>query len=172
MMNFTQEYQALSDDEILRIAADRENLMEEARLVLDSELLRRGLKIADVEQYQSDVERAEIQQEAGNLPFLFHYGTGKRLFGKRDYRVDSQGKWEEFDAMLWIVILWVPVIPLATYRVRRAKKLRLLGPWSFGKFTVLSRGGRDWRLMLSTWAWLASTVAIIVAIFWLLARYA
>jgi hypothetical protein len=169
--NFLAEYQTRDDDEILRLAADRESLVEEARFALDSELLRRGLKIADIKQHQSDVEQAEIRQEAGNLPFLFHYGTGKRLFGKRNYIADPQGKLEEFDAMLWIVIFWVPVIPLATYRVRRAKKLRLLGPWSFGKFTVLSRGGRDWRLMLSTWAWLGLTIALIVAIVNLLARY-
>jgi hypothetical protein len=168
-MNFDLEYQALSDDEVLRLAADRENLLEEARVALDSELRCRGLKAADVNQYQSDVERAEIQQETGNLPFLFHYGMGKRLFGKLNYIVDPQSKWEEFDAMLWIVVFWVPLVPVATFRIRRMKKFRLLGPWTMGKFTVLSKRGRDRRLMLSTWGWFGFTIAVIVV---LVKRYA
>lgn len=171
-MNFVQEYQALSDDEVLRLAADREDLLEEARQALDSELLRRGLKAADVIQYQSDVAKAEIQQDVANLPFLFHYGMGKRLFGKLNYIVDPHGKWEEFDAMLWMVVFWVPLVPVATFRIRRMKKFRLLGPWTTGKFTVLSKRGRDWRLMLSTWGWFGFTVAVIVTAVKLLARYA
>ena len=171
-MNFALEYQALSDDEVLRLAADRENLLEEACQALDSELLRRGLKVADINQYQSDVEKAEIQQEAANFHFLVPYGIGKRLFGKRNYVVDPQGKWEEFDAMLWIVMFWVPLVPIATFRIRRMKKFRLPGPWSPGRFTVLSKRSRDWRLMLSTWAWFGFTITVIVAMVELLTRYA
>jgi hypothetical protein len=43
------DYQNLTDDEILHLAEDREHLTEDARLVLDGELQRRGLSPSDID---------------------------------------------------------------------------------------------------------------------------
>jgi hypothetical protein len=160
MADFAAQYEALSDDEILRIAADRKDLLEEARKALDQEMLRRGLKESEVTQYQSHVEREKIR-EATNLRFWMRYGIGKRFFGKGEYASDSSAKWEEFDTTLWIVVFWVPLVPLSTFRIRRSKKIRLFGPWESYKFTVISRRGRDWSLILLTWGWFAFTIAAL-----------
>lgn len=142
MKNFAMEYQALTDDEVLRIAADRENLVDEARQAIDMEMHRRNLTANDMGQYQSHIEKAAMQQQVGNLPFLIPYGIGKKLFGKRARTVDPKAIWEEFDTTLWIVLFWVPLIPVTTYRIRRrVSKLSLLGPWRIYKFEALSRRG-------------------------------
>jgi hypothetical protein len=170
MINFYTEYQTLDDDAILRIAADRENLLEEARQALDSELLRRKLTQSDIGQYQKHVERAEIEEQVASLPFLFPQGIGKRLFGKRSYASNPAERWEEFDTELWIVIFWIPLIPVATFRIRRMKEIRPFGPWQNYRFTVISRRGRDWRLMLSTWAWFLLAIMLLLGTITLLGR--
>jgi hypothetical protein len=48
------DYQNLTDDEILHLAEDREHLTEDARLVLDGELQRRGLSPSDIDSYRAD----------------------------------------------------------------------------------------------------------------------
>lgn len=79
MKNFAIEYQVLTDDEVLRIAADRENLVDEARQAIDMEMHRRNLTANDMGQYQAHIEKAAMQQQVGNLPFLVPYGTGKNF---------------------------------------------------------------------------------------------
>lgn len=162
MKNFAMEYQALADDEVLRIAADRENLVDEARQAIDMEMHRRNLSPGDIEQYQAHIEKADMQEQVGNLPFLVPYGIGKILFGKRARIVDPKAIWEEFDTTLWVVIFWVPLIPVRTYRIRRrVSKLSLLGPWRMNTFEALSRRGLDWRMVLTTWALFVFTVFVL-----------
>lgn len=170
MVNFSTEYQALDDDAILRIAADRENLLQEAQQALDSELLRRKLTQSDIGQYQAHIERAEIEEQA-RLPFISHYGIGKRFLGKRAYVSDPVDIWEEFDTELWIVVFWIPLIPIATFRVRRIKKFRLFGPWQNCRFNVINKRGRDWMLILSTWAWFCFTLLTLATVLKFIVQY-
>ena len=169
MASFAAQYEALSDDEILRVAADRKDLLEEARQALDQEMLRRGLKEAEVSQYQSHVERAEIQEATSNLRLW--RGTGKLFLGKGAYVSDPGRKWEEFDTTLWVIVFGIPLVPLSTYRIRRAVKLRLFGPWQSYRFTVISRRGRDWRLIFTTWGWLGFALAVLAFALKLLNRF-
>ncbi|HEY2363984.1 MAG TPA: hypothetical protein VGK36_22885 [Candidatus Angelobacter sp.] len=171
MINFAEAYQRLSDDEILRLAADRENLLEEARQVLDGELRRRGLTASSIAEYQCDVEQAGMRQQLGNLPFMLPYGLGKRLYGKRARAVDPRSRWEEFDTTLWMIIFWVPLIPIATYRVRRPlRKTVISNPLASYKFTAVCRKDRDWRLILPTWGWFCLTVVALIGVLWILER--
>lgn len=171
MTDFAIEYQALADDEILRIAADRKDLVDEARQAIEMELRRRGLTTNDLEQYQAHIEKAEMREQVGKLPFLFPYGIGKRLFGKRAHVIDQRSIWEEFDTTLWIVIFWVPLIPITTYRIRRrVTRMALLDPWRPYKFIALSRRALDWRLILTTWAWFGFTVLVLVGVLMALSK--
>jgi hypothetical protein len=171
MVNFAEAYQRLSDDEILRLAADQESLLEEARQILNGELRRRGLTASSITEYQGDVEQAGMRQELGNLPFILPYGLGKRLFGKRARVVDPGSKWEEFDTTLWMVVFWIPMVPIATYRVRRLlRKTVISNPLESYKFTAVSRRERDWRLILTTWGWFCLTVAALIGLLRILER--
>lgn len=172
MKNFAIEYQALSDDEILLIAADRENLVDEARQAIDMEMHRRNLTSSDISQYQGHIEKAGIHQQVGNLPFLVPYGLGKILFGKRARMIDPQGMWEEFDTTLWVVIFWMPLIPVSTYRIRRrVSKFSLLGPWRMNTFEALSRRGVDWPMVLTTWALFIVTIFALIKVVGFVSRF-
>ena len=64
-LNFSDEYSELSDDEILRLASDRDSLTDEGATALDAELRRRNLTQADQVKYQQFVKRNE-QREASS----------------------------------------------------------------------------------------------------------
>lgn len=169
MAGFAAQYEALSDDEILRVAADRKDLLEEARQALDHELLRRGLKEPDVSQYQAHVERAEIREATSNLRLW--RGTGKLFLGKGAYVSHPTANWEEFDTTLWAIVFGIPIYPVATFRIRRAMGLRLFGPWQSYKFRVISRRGRDWRLIFTTWGQLGLALAVLALALKVLNRF-
>lgn len=169
MTNFAAEYEHMSDDEVLRIAGDRKDLLDDARTALESELRRRGLTAANISEYKADVERAEIRQEISDLPFLFRGGIGKRLFGKREHVVSPGGKTEEFDTTLWIVIFWLPVIPLCTLRVRRRiNKWTDVNPYVAYRFTALHQKSLDWHMIFITWGWCVLTIGIVMSLLHLL----
>jgi hypothetical protein len=169
MASFAAQYEVLSDDDILRIAADRKDLLDDARQALDQELLRRGLKEPDVRQYRSYVERAEIREATSNLR-LWH-GIGKLFFGKGAYVSHPSAKWEEFDTTLWVVIFLIPIFPVGTFRIRRSMELRPFGPWQSYKFRVISRRGRDWRLIFLTWGRFCLTIIILRVVLKLAGRF-
>ena len=64
--SFSDEYSERSDDEILRLASDRDSLAEEAATALDAELRRRNLTRADQVKYQQFVQfvKRNEQREA------------------------------------------------------------------------------------------------------------
>ena len=172
MNNFAMEYQALTNDEILLIAADRENLVDEARHAIDTEMHRRSLTSDHIRQYQTHIEKAGMQQQVGNLPFLVPYGIGKILFGKGSRVIDPQGTWEEFDTTLWVVIFWMPLIPVSTYRIRRRTSKRfLLGPWRMNTFEPLSRRGLDWGMVLTTWALFIVMIFVLIKVVGFVSRF-
>lgn len=52
---FSQHYRSLTDDELLRLAVDRQELKDEALVARDEELLSRGLNLDALHEYQSRV---------------------------------------------------------------------------------------------------------------------
>jgi hypothetical protein len=60
--SFSDEYSERSDDEILRLASDRDSLTEEGATALDAELRRRNLTQADQVKYQQFVKRNEQRE--------------------------------------------------------------------------------------------------------------
>lgn len=61
-MSFPEHYAALSDDELLHIAADRKDLLEEAALALDVEMARRGFTHERARAHKRAEFRAEIRE--------------------------------------------------------------------------------------------------------------
>jgi len=57
--NFQDEYAGLSDQELLIIAGDKVDLLEEAALALDSEIKKRGLTYAQAKQLNTETELSE-----------------------------------------------------------------------------------------------------------------
>lgn len=77
-------------------------------------------------------------------------GIGKKFYGKSNYAHDSQYQIEEFDTTFWFVLLYFPLIPLRSYRIRRKYRSR----WNiFGSKTyqMVHRIPRKWGQIFFTW---------------------
>jgi hypothetical protein len=77
-------------------------------------------------------------------------GIGKKFYGKSNYDHDSQFQIEEFDTTFWFVLLYFPLLPLRSYRIRRKYR----SPWNiFGNKTyqMVHRIPRRWGQIFLTW---------------------
>ena len=155
------EYQHLTDDEILHLAEEREQLTQEAQLALDGELNRRRISPSDIDSYT--LERVELESaeklKRSVSPYIAHVGLGKKFYGKTNRRRDPSGLFELYDSTLWFVALWFPVFPIATYTVRRNFE-KWLG-FEFASVPIaVKRHLRNWeqifltriKAMLTLWA--------------------
>ena len=146
------EYQHLTNDELLHLADEREQLTDEARLALDAELSRRRLSTSDLDSFK---QQCAAEEEADKLrraaPQLMAHGSfGKKLFGKAQRRRDPSGLFELYESTLWFVVLWFPVFPIATFTVRRDLE-RWLGMVVASEPIALERHRRNWEQILLTW---------------------
>jgi hypothetical protein len=112
-------YQHLMEDELLHVADESEQLTDEARLALESELRRRNLSTSEVNAYK---RKAADDNEADQLrrarrQVIPNLGLGKKFLGKTNYRRDPSDLFELYESTLWFVVLWFPVYPIATYTV-------------------------------------------------------
>ena len=128
---FAARYEQLSDDELLRIAAEREALIPEATIAIDSELARRGFSVASAKQQTRRAERKATRRAIGNLGFSPR-GFGKHFFGVSNYQHAAANLTEEFDSTLWLWIMALPIVPLASYHIERHERGKSMW-WSFSK---------------------------------------
>ena len=128
---FEAQYEHLSDGELQRIAADRGDLVEDAVAAVDAELARRGLSAAAAKKEVLRAERKQTRRNIGHVGLSSFRGVGKHFFGVSNYVADPLTNTEEFDSTLWLWVLWLPILPLASYHVRRPKHGKSLW-WSFG----------------------------------------
>ena len=166
------EYQHLTEDELLHLAKEREQLTDDARLALDTELSRRSLWPSDVEAYRVERETADETEKLKRVArfYIHRVGLGKKFLGKAKRHRDPSGLFERYNATLWFVILWVPIFPIATYTVRRDLE-RWWGGVSASDEIALERHPRNWEQILLTWVKAASVLLALRLIFLLLLRH-
>lgn len=128
---FTRQYEQMSDSELLRIAAERDTLVADAAAAIDAELTRRGFTVEQAKKETKRTERKRTRRQIGRLGLSFR-GVGKHFFGISNYSLDPVTQVEEFDSTLWLWVLWLPIVPLASYRIRR-RECRKSVFWSFRK---------------------------------------
>lgn len=113
------QYQDLTEDELLNLASEREQLTDEARLALESELGRRNLSEPEVSaykrQYADDIEAEKLRRARRQTV----RGFGRKFMEKTNRRRDPHDQFELYESTLWFVVLWFPIYPIATYTVRR-----------------------------------------------------
>lgn len=159
------EYQSLTDDEVLQIATEREQLTDDARSMLDSELARRKLSIKDVQshkvayQHAEKLERARTQHTLANRRTFDRSGIGFTFLGKRNLHRDPSGRSEKYDSTRWFTAFWIPVFPVATFTVERTISRWMGIPWKSDPH-VIARHTRDWEQILLTWV---KTASILLA---------
>jgi hypothetical protein len=121
----------MSDGELMQIAAERDMLEAEAAIAIDAELSRRGFSVAVAKKEAIRAERKGTRRAIGNLGFSAS-GLGKHFFGISNYHLDAATSTEEFDSTLWLWIVWLPIVPLASYHIERHQHGKSLW-WSFNK---------------------------------------
>jgi hypothetical protein len=166
------EYQHLTADELLHLAEDREQLTDEARLALDSELSRRKFSPTDIDSYRL---RREAGDESDKLKratpsYIHNVGLGKRFFGKTKRHRDTEKLVEQYDTTLWFVVLWFPVFPIATFTVRRDLE-RWLGVTVASDAVAIARHPRNWEQILLTWVKASAFLLALRLTFLMLLRH-
>jgi hypothetical protein len=168
------DYQNLTDDEVLQLALEREQLTDDARLVLDSELVHRRLSIKDIESHRIGVRVAQKREESQTAHRVFNQnsfprpGFGTALLGKRNLRRDPSERFEEYEATQWVIAIWLPIFPIGTFTVRRGLS-RWLG-MARSDPVIIQRQARDWEQILLTWV-KAAAVLLAMRITWLFLIY-
>ena len=160
IQNFAEEYQSKTDDELLRLALDSEQLTPEAGAALNDELARRRIdKHEQLEAFiQQEEERKEEQRRnSGNLFILHPYGVGRDRFGKAGCIYSPETGKERFKTTVFVVLLWLPLIPTGTFIVEKKRA------FFSRQVTVLQRLPLDWEQVLKVWV-VAS--AILLAVIW------
>jgi hypothetical protein len=166
------EYPHLTEDELLHLAEDRQQLTDDARLALDAELSRRRLAPSDIDAYHVEREAADKAEKLKRTvrSYISNVGLGKKFLGKANRHRDTEKLFEQYDATLWFVVLWFPVFPIATFTVRRDLE-RWLGFTVGSEAVAIERHPRNWEQILLTWVKAASVLLALRLTFLLLEHH-
>jgi hypothetical protein len=160
VQNFAEEYQSKTDEELLRLAAQTDQLIAEADIALRNELAKRRIDGKDrLEAFrkQEQQNRIEAEKNPGKLFLIHPYGIGRKRFGKAECVYDSQTKTERFKTTIFVVLFWLPLIPTGTYLVARRRE------FLSNQITVLEKLSLDWEQILKVWVVAAG---IVFALLW------
>jgi len=163
--DLAREYEAKTDDELLRLAADASDLTPEANMALNFELSKRRLNQSErMESFRRDeLQRKEdLRKDPGKLWTL--RGIGRKRFGKADFSYDSETGLEQFKTTIFIVVAYFPLIPTGTFRIERKRE------WFSNRMTVLERLPLDWEQILKVWVVAVGSVFAMIVAFNLLLR--
>jgi hypothetical protein len=126
--SFRERYASLSDGELLHIAGDRRDLLEEAAVALDAEMARRGLTYHHARAKKRDELRLEIDEAGAHHPkrnkskyFVAHMNLRAYFIGlvglvllmilAFHYRVPDEWFWPLFTVCLGALIACLAVQP-------------------------------------------------------------
>ena len=111
IQDVTRGYEIKTDEELLRLALDQDQLTPEAAAALASELSRRGIDGTErLNSFREEEERkAEQDKKPRQLFFIEPWGVGFRRFGKADCILLSKTGRERFRTTVFVVLILVPV---------------------------------------------------------------
>ena len=154
--NFAAQYAAYSDAELLRLASEG-GLREEAELALREELRKRQIFPHAVRQEKLHRKRAELQRTVGSNPYFTSRGTGLTFRGAKYLASKDESK--VVVKTRWLVILWMSILPLGSYRIREDDTDR--------GFTVLKKEKLQWDQVITGWMQTGSVVILLgCALLW------
>jgi hypothetical protein len=173
-MNFDDlrsRYRAQSDDELDRLLGELDELEDDAKTLLFSELKARGRTDTEVSSLiaRGRDRRLPLGSIEGIDPILTAWvgnvrrvnGTGRAFFGRTNCEYNPQYDYDEIDTTLWWTIFWVPIVPRGSFRIRR--KATRPGAARFA-------GGHDYQLVIVRrlpFLWLANLgwLALVATLF-------
>jgi hypothetical protein len=160
--DFATEYQQMPDGQLL-LLANEGDLVDEAHQALTEELRKRNLKKQDIVLPKKKTPHERLQEAAeektiasgrgGNTGFYFY---GRHYLNEADKAADIQLRTK------WFVLASIPLVPLASYRLKCKQK-------SFGWFRwyteqqIVNRVALNWNQILLTWIKTFIVIAVFVA---------
>jgi hypothetical protein len=156
--DFIKEYESRTDDELLHLAAEPEQLIEEAYQSLLVVMHNRGIAVEKrIREFREEEANAKKQREknVGRLGIVFH-GIGRGRYGKSNYQLDADSKTEQFTTTIFWFLLWFPLIPIGTYRVLRKKHFLPT------RFVIIEKLPFDWTQILRVWAYASVILLLLV----------
>jgi len=159
--NFAETYSKFSDDELLNLAVDAHTLTKDARSALSAELARRKLAGSDVAKRRDYLAATKPGHWTGRKEFVARSfnGFGTAIYGKRNFRADGS-----FLTTKWIVLFWIPLVPLGSMRLRRVEPERsAFLMLSSSRYHVLSKASPNARQVLYVYGFVASLIVLSVA---------
>ena len=162
IQDLAEEYRGKTDEELLRLAVAAADLTPEANLMLSNELSRRGISTAErlVPFREEEKKRQEeASKHTGSLFIIHPFGIGHFRFGKADYLYNPVSGLERFQTTIFVMLLWLPLIPTGTFLIERKRS------FFSTRFTVLKRLPLDWRQVRRVWGVVIGILlAIVVAL--------
>jgi hypothetical protein len=140
----------MTDDQLLNLAQEAATLVPEARNALSVELTNRKLGAQDVTKYADDLRIAQLVAEQQKPLAETLNGFGTKLYGRRNPAADGS-----FLTTKWVVLFWIPLIPLKSLRVKYVGETTILFGWS-RKYFVLSESRCDIRQVMYTYSFILS----------------
>ena len=154
------DYQQLTTDELLNIAQQRKHLTDEARSLLDSELVRRNISALEIQTFARRLQANERAEERKRTRLINSYqNRNKQFLGKKNFRRDPRKRIDEFDTTLWFIVA-IPIFPISSHRIRRHSR-RWWNLCPSDTIHILKTKPRDWQQILMTWC---KTAAVLLAI--------
>lgn len=157
MHTLAPDYSEKPDEDLLRLALEPDSLTPDAQIALRAELKKRELDSPS--QLASFSEEQKASQHLQDIDLgqlgLGPHGMGKRLYGKTN--AELAGGCEEYDATLFAVIAFFPLVPIGTYRISREQGSKQPMP--------LDKRPLNWGQIV--WVWLRA-IFIVIAIPFLL----
>ena len=165
--DFAEEYRSKTNEELLRLALDPAQLIPEADAALNGELARRRINNTErLKAFREEEEQHKEEQirDPGRLFVVHPYGIGRKRFGKAGRIYNPETGMERFKTTVFVVFLWLPLIPTGTFLVERKRE------FLSNQMTVLERIPLDWEQVLKVWVVASATLLAVIWAFKLLPR--
>ncbi|HEY5330582.1 MAG TPA: hypothetical protein VIJ79_11905 [Acidobacteriaceae bacterium] len=150
--DFPAIYAAMSDEEILHLAAEG-GLRPEAESAFAEQLAARNISAEAVEAERQRQEHAKLQAKVGSNPFSPYRGTGLKFRGKAFLSKEDEAR-GIYVQTRWYVMWWLCLVPLGSYRVRAVAD----DPRGY---EIMSRERLHWR---QVWMGLGKTLFVFLLV--------
>ncbi len=159
--DFVAQYRALSDEAITQLASEG-GLRLEADEVLRAEMSRRSIGSKDVRSLRVKQKKKKLQMQAGNNPYSYR-GNGLQLRGDK-FLNDTDKNRGITVATRWIVLGYMSIVPIGSYRIRRSVAGR-------DKPQIVGKVKLQWDQVFAGWkvtslVLLAITCALLAFFWW------
>ena len=150
--DFRPLYTAMSDEEILHLAAEG-GLRPEAEAAFAEQVAARNISVESVKAERERQEHAKLQAKVGSNPFWPYRGTGLKFRGKAFRSKQDEERGISIQTR-WFVMWWLCLVPLGSYRVRAA-------PDDPRGYEIMSRERLYWP---QVWIGLMKTVFVLLLV--------